>query len=60
MTGHIAAKLGELGITLPEPVAPVAAYVPYVRTGDLVFVSGQVPAGPEGIIKGHLTSASII
>jgi enamine deaminase RidA (YjgF/YER057c/UK114 family) len=37
-------KLAELGITLPVPMAPVANYVPYVVTGDLVFVSGQVPA----------------
>ncbi len=36
-------RLEELGISLPEPVTPLAAYVPCVRTGDLVFVSGQVP-----------------
>jgi len=36
-------RLADLGVTLPEPVAPVAAYVPAVRTGNLVFVSGQVP-----------------
>jgi len=36
-------RLEELGITLPEPVAPQAAYVPCVRSGDLVYVSGQVP-----------------
>lgn len=33
----------ELGITLPEPPSAVAAYVPFVRTGDLVFISGQLP-----------------
>ncbi|TNE37427.1 MAG: RidA family protein [Alphaproteobacteria bacterium] len=43
MTGTIDARLDELGITLPEPVAPVASYVPFVITGNLVFVSGQVP-----------------
>jgi enamine deaminase RidA (YjgF/YER057c/UK114 family) len=37
------ARLEELGIALPAPVAPVAAYLPCVRTGDLVYVSGQVP-----------------
>ncbi len=37
-------KLAELGITLPTPMAPVANYVPYVLTGRLVVVSGQLPA----------------
>ncbi|MGA4995621.1 RidA family protein [Nonomuraea bangladeshensis] len=36
-------KLTELGLTLPEVVKPVAAYVPAVRTGNLVYTSGQVP-----------------
>jgi enamine deaminase RidA (YjgF/YER057c/UK114 family) len=44
MAGRIDAKLAELGITLPTPMAPVANYVPFVVSGDLVFVSGQVPA----------------
>ena len=42
MAGRIDAKLIELGITLPQAAAPVAAYVPAVRVGDLLFVSGQV------------------
>ncbi|WP_367133374.1 RidA family protein [Saccharothrix sp. HUAS TT1] len=37
------ARLAELGIELPEVAAPVAAYVPAVRTGQLVFTSGQLP-----------------
>ena len=36
-------RLAELGLTLPEPVKPVAAYVPTVRSGALVFTSGQLP-----------------
>ncbi len=36
-------RLEDLGLTLPPAPRPVAAYVPAVRTGDLVFVSGQVP-----------------
>jgi enamine deaminase RidA (YjgF/YER057c/UK114 family) len=36
-------RLQELGVSLPAPATPVAAYVPCVRTGDLVYVSGQVP-----------------
>lgn len=43
MAGRIDARLAELGITLPEPARPVANYVPYVVTGDLVVISGQVP-----------------
>jgi enamine deaminase RidA (YjgF/YER057c/UK114 family) len=39
----VSARLAELGITLPPVVAPVAAYVPAIRTGSLVFTSGQVP-----------------
>ena len=42
--GHIDTRLAELGITLPTPMAPVANYVPYVITGDLVVISGQIPA----------------
>jgi len=37
------ARLAELGLSLPEVVPPVAAYVPAVQTGNLVYVSGQVP-----------------
>ena len=36
-------KLKELGIVLPQPVAPVANYVPWVKTGKLVFLAGQIP-----------------
>ncbi|HEV2823887.1 MAG TPA: RidA family protein [Actinomycetota bacterium] len=36
-------RLQELGVSLPSPAAPVAAYIPCVRTGNLVYVSGQVP-----------------
>ena len=41
--GAIDQRLQELGIALPEPVAPVANYIPYVVTGKLVFISGQIP-----------------
>ncbi|WP_417496723.1 RidA family protein [Maricaulis sp.] len=47
-------RLTELGITLPDPAAPVANYVPFVRTGDQVYVSGQVSMGPDGLVKGTL------
>jgi enamine deaminase RidA (YjgF/YER057c/UK114 family) len=44
----IAARLAELDITLPEPRPPVANYVPFVLTGKLLFVSGQVCIGLDG------------
>ncbi len=40
----VAARLTELGIVLPNPPAPVAAYVPSVRAGNLLFISGQIPS----------------
>lgn len=49
MTGRVDARLKELEITLPKAVAPVANYVPYVVTGNLAFVSGQVTLGPSGL-----------
>lgn len=44
-------NLEKLGITLPEPSAPVANYVGYVITGNLVFVSGQVPFDTDGNLQ---------
>ena len=41
--GSASARLAELGITLPPVTAPLAAYVPAVRTGNLVYTSGQLP-----------------
>ncbi len=49
MSGRIAARLRELGIELAEPPKPVAAYVPFVVTGNLIFISGQVSALPRGV-----------
>ena len=42
MAGTIETRLAELGIELPDAPAPVANYIPYVVTGKLVFISGQV------------------
>ena len=44
MSGRIEARLAELGIALPTAMPPMANYVPWVQTGNLVVVSGQVPA----------------
>lgn len=43
MTHIIDARLFDLGVTLPSPAAAVANYVPFVHTGNLVFISGQLP-----------------
>jgi enamine deaminase RidA (YjgF/YER057c/UK114 family) len=47
-------KLDALGIVLPPPMKPVATYVPFVITGHLLYVSGQVSATAEGRILGRL------
>ena len=48
--GTVESRLRELGIALPSPALPVANYVPFVRTGDLVVISGQLCLGPDGKI----------
>src|SRR5213075_477597 len=48
-------RLSELGISLPQPAAPVAAYVPAVEQGGLLHISGQISFGEDGsLIKGRL------
>lgn len=56
MAGMIEQKLAGLGISLQEPAAPVANYVGFVRTGNLLIVSGQVCFGADGklVAKGKL------
>jgi len=49
MSNVIESRLAELGIELPTPPAPVASYVPYVVSGKLVYISGQVTLGPAGL-----------
>lgn len=51
---EIDAKLAELGLALPEPAAPVAAYVPVVVAGGLAHVSGQLPFIDGVLVKGRL------
>jgi len=54
MTGNIDARLAELGITIPEPRTPRANYIPFVQTGNLVFISGQVSQADDGLIAGKV------
>ena len=55
MAGAVEKKLSELGIVLGEPAAPVANYVPFVRTGNLLMVSGQICLdGGKLVAKGQL------
>ena len=56
MAGTVEKRLAELGIVLPEPVAPVANYAPFVRTGNFMVVSGQLCLDAQGklVAKGQL------
>lgn len=48
MAGSIEKKLSSLGITLPTPANPIANYVPFVRSGNVMVVSGQLCFGADG------------
>lgn len=52
---RIELKLKELGILLPEPAKPVAAYIPAKQTGKLVFTAGQLP-----MVQGELISKGLL
>jgi enamine deaminase RidA (YjgF/YER057c/UK114 family) len=59
-----AKRLKELGAVIPKPPAPAANYGPFERAGTLLFVSGQLPFGPDGKLaerhKGKLTPDSAV
>ncbi len=52
--GQFETRLAELGVNLPEAPAPAANYVPYVQVGDMLYVSGQISKGDDGLITGKL------
>ena len=54
MAGVIEGRLAELGVVLPEAMAPAANYVPYMQVGNTLYVSGQISGGPDGLITGKL------
>lgn len=56
---HPEEKLAELGLKLPEVAKPVAAYVPVVRTGNLVYTSGQLPLREGALIATGKNGAGV-
>ncbi|MBA3675967.1 MAG: RidA family protein [Sphingosinicella sp.] len=54
MTDSIQDRLTQAGITLPEPAAPVASYVPAVEAGGLLYISGQLPFSEGQVMTGRL------
>lgn len=54
MTAKFEARLAELGVTLPDAPAPAANYVPFVQTGNTVYVSGQVSMKDGALLTGKL------
>jgi len=58
MATDVRAKLAEKGLTLPVATKPLAAYVPAVRTGNIVFTAGQLPMVDGAIAKLLMTLRS--
>src|SRR5260221_2263652 len=56
----IAARLAELGIELPAPAAPVAAYVPVVDAAGLLHVSGQLPFAHTVVMNGQMGEVRVL
>ncbi|MFY0622945.1 MAG: RidA family protein [Pelagimonas sp.] len=54
MSNAIETRLTELGLTLPDAPAPAANYVPYVQTGNTLYVSGQISMNADGFITGKV------
>ena len=58
MSSQIEERLGELGLTLPEAAAPAANYVPWTRSGNTLYIAGQLPFENGGLsIKGQVGGA---
>ncbi len=59
MSTDVRAKLAELGLTLPVAALPIAAYVPAVRTGNIVFTAGQLPLVDGGMAETGKTGGDV-
>jgi enamine deaminase RidA (YjgF/YER057c/UK114 family) len=55
----VSARLAELGIELPDVVPPLAAYVPAVRTGNLVYTAGQLPMKAGSLVQAGKVGAAV-
>jgi enamine deaminase RidA (YjgF/YER057c/UK114 family) len=58
-TGIVTARLADLGLTLPTVVKPLAAYVPAVRAGNLVYTAGQLPIDAGSLIHTGKVDADV-
>src|SRR5689334_23228590 len=57
MMNDVEERLKHLNLDLPAPAKPAGSYVPYVQTGDIVYISGQVSKDPDGsVIAGRVGS----
>lgn len=54
MSQAIHDRLKALGVTLPQPAAPAANYVPFVQSGNMLYISGQIPSKDGQLVKGCL------
>lgn len=55
----VSARLGQLGLVLPQVAAPLAAYVPAVRTGKLIYTSGQLPIEGGNLVRSGKVGAEV-
>ena len=55
----VSARLGQLGVALPEVVAPLASYMPAVRTGNLVYTAGQLPIEGGKLVRAGKVGAEV-
>ena len=60
MSQAIHTRLKEMGVVLPQPAAPAANYVPFVRSGAMLYISGQLPAADGVMTKGCLGQGTTV
>ena len=59
MSGSIEPRIAEMGIALPAPAAPAANYVPFMRSGNLLFTAGQLPLRDGKLVSTGLVGADL-